>query len=120
MPADPNPDELIDYTQYVDFFKEFTLNELDIDEITLSICMIAITFNSENLNYIPTEFSAQIEEADNVLEDALWTQDIIDYWFKTNPLLLVLFPNDYITPEMQADFDSAFLSLTNSDNLPIS
>ena len=120
MPAESESNELIDYTQYVDFFKEFTLNELDSDEITSSVCMIAVVLNHENLKYISTELLTQLEEAGNVLEDALWTQDIIDYWFKTNPLLLVLFPNDYITPEMQADFDSAFMSLTNSDNLPIS
>ena len=112
--------ELIDYTEYVDFLKDLTLDYLDPDETTLSICMLAIVLNHENLNFIPIEFSAQLEAANNILEDALWTQDIIDHWFKTNPLLLVLFPNDYITPEMQADFDSAFMSLTNSDNLHIS
>ena len=120
MPADPNPDELIDYTEYVDFLNIYTLDQLDSNEITLSVCMIAVVLNRENLKYISTEILTQLEEADNLLEDALWTQDIIDHWFKTNPLLLVLFPNDYITPEMQAEFDYAFMSLTDSDNLPIS
>ena len=109
--------ELIDYTEYVDFLKDLTLDYLDPDEITLSICMIAIVLNHENLNFIPIEFSAQLEDANNILGDALWNQEIIDHWFKTNPLLLILFPNEYITPEMQARFDDTFMSLTNTETI---
>ena len=92
--------EQIDYTEYVDFLKEFTLNELDPDEITLSICMIAVTINFENLNYIPKEFDDKLEDMDNTLENALWTREIIDYWFHINPLLIVFFPNEFITDKM--------------------
>ena len=105
----------IDYTEYVEYFREFTLNELDPDEITLSICMIAIVQNPENLDYVPDEYLEQLENPDIILSDALWTQEIVDRWYAISPLLLILFPNEYITESMQNAFDDA---MTTLDSLP--